>query len=40
VNRSARERQIVAAARELLETEGPDALTMRRLGERLGIRAP
>jgi AcrR family transcriptional regulator len=30
----------VAAARELLETEGPDALTMRRLGERLGIRAP
>jgi AcrR family transcriptional regulator len=37
---SPRARQIVAAARELLETEGPDALTMRRLGERLGIRAP
>ena len=37
---SPRARQIVAAARDLLETEGPDALTMRRLGERLGIRAP
>ena len=37
---SPRARQIVAAARELLETEGPDALTMRRLGEKLAIRAP
>jgi AcrR family transcriptional regulator len=32
--------EIVAAARELLEEEGPDALSMRRLAERLGIRAP
>jgi AcrR family transcriptional regulator len=30
----------VAVARELLEQEGPAALTMRRLAERLGIRAP
>jgi AcrR family transcriptional regulator len=37
---SPRARQIVAAARELLEQEGPDALTMRRLADRLGIRAP
>jgi AcrR family transcriptional regulator len=37
---SPRAREIVAKARELLETEGPDALTMRRLAERLGIRAP
>jgi len=35
-----RAREIVVAARELLEDEGPDALSMRRLGERLGIRAP
>jgi AcrR family transcriptional regulator len=35
-----RAREIVAAARELLEEEGPDALSMRRLAERLGIRAP
>ena len=35
-----RAREIVAAARDVLEEEGPDALTMRRLGERLGIRAP
>jgi AcrR family transcriptional regulator len=35
-----RAREIVAAARELLEEEGPEALSMRRLGERLGIRAP
>jgi AcrR family transcriptional regulator len=33
-------REIVAAARAILETDGPDALTMRALGERLGIRAP
>jgi AcrR family transcriptional regulator len=38
--RSARAGQIVATARVLLEREGPEALTMRRLGEELGIRAP
>ncbi|HEY2577287.1 MAG TPA: TetR-like C-terminal domain-containing protein [Streptosporangiaceae bacterium] len=32
--------QIIAAARELLESEGREALTMRRLGLVLGIRAP
>lgn len=37
---SPRARQIVAAARELLEQEGAAALTMRRLADRLGIRAP
>ena len=37
---SPRARQIVAAAREILETEGAEALTMRRLADRLGIRAP
>jgi AcrR family transcriptional regulator len=31
---------VVAAARRLLEEEGMGALTMRRLAERLGIRAP
>lgn len=35
-----RARQIVATARDLLEREGAAALTMRRLAERLGIRAP
>jgi AcrR family transcriptional regulator len=35
-----RARQIVQAARELLEQEGAAALTMRRLAEQLGIRAP
>ena len=35
-----RGREIVAAARELLEAEGPEGLSMRRLAERLGIRAP
>jgi len=35
-----RAREIVAEARQLLEAEGPEALTMRRLAERLGIRAP
>jgi AcrR family transcriptional regulator len=35
-----RAREIVAAAREILEAEGPDALSMRRIAERLGIRAP
>jgi AcrR family transcriptional regulator len=31
---------VVAAGRLLLEQEGPEALTMRRLAERVGIRAP
>ena len=31
---------IVVAAREILESEGIEALTMRRLGEAVGIRAP
>jgi AcrR family transcriptional regulator len=35
-----RARQIVATARELLESEGAAALTMRRLAERMGMRAP
>ena len=35
-----RRRAIVAAAREILETAGAGGLTMRRLGEALGIRAP
>ncbi|WP_406732251.1 TetR/AcrR family transcriptional regulator [Streptomyces sp. NBC_01794] len=35
-----RAQQIVTAARELLEQEGPEALTMRRLAERVGIKAP
>ena len=35
-----RARDIVAAARELVEEEGADALSMRRLADRLGIRAP
>lgn len=34
-----RAREIVRAARELLEQEGPDALSMRRIGDRIGIRA-
>jgi AcrR family transcriptional regulator len=37
---SPRAREIVVAARELLEEHGVEALTMRRLAERLGIRAP
>jgi AcrR family transcriptional regulator len=37
---SPRAREIVAAARELLEAEGPEALSMRRVADRLGIRAP
>ena len=32
--------EIVAEARALLEEEGPGRLTMRRLADRLGIRAP
>src|SRR4051794_41575023 len=37
---SARAREIVGVALELLEEEGADGLSMRRLAERLGIRAP
>jgi AcrR family transcriptional regulator len=37
---SPRAREIVDAALELLEEEGSDGLSMRRLAERLGIRAP
>jgi AcrR family transcriptional regulator len=37
---SPRAREIVDVARELLEAEGPEALSMRRVAERLGIRAP
>ena len=38
--RSARAREIVAAAGEILEAEGRDALTMRHLADALGIQAP
>jgi AcrR family transcriptional regulator len=31
---------IISAARQILEREGPDGLTMRRLGDAVGIRAP
>lgn len=37
---TSRAREIVAVARDLLEREGADALTMRRLADELGIRAP
>src|SRR3954469_7768311 len=37
---SPRAREIVGGALELLEEEGADGLSMRRLAERLGIRAP
>jgi AcrR family transcriptional regulator len=37
---SERVAQIVASARRLVDTEGADALTMRRLAEELGIKAP
>lgn len=37
---SSRAREIVAVARDLLEREGADALTMRRLAGEIGIRAP
>ena len=33
-------REMVGAAREILEAEGPEALTMRRVAARLGIREP
>jgi AcrR family transcriptional regulator len=38
--RSARAEEVVVAARRLLEQEGAGALTMRRLAEQLGIKAP
>jgi AcrR family transcriptional regulator len=38
--RSARVAEIVDTARELLEREGPEGLTMRRVAEAMGIRAP
>jgi len=37
---SARRDEIVAAARQILESQGPEHLTMRALAERLEIRAP
>ncbi|MGH3034600.1 MAG: TetR/AcrR family transcriptional regulator [Gaiellaceae bacterium] len=37
---SPRAQEIVAAARELLEQEGSEGLSMRRIADRLGIRAP
>jgi AcrR family transcriptional regulator len=37
---TARAREIAAVARAILEDEGPEALTMRRLADQLGIRAP
>lgn len=37
---SPRARAIVSAARQILEREGPEGLTMRRLGDAVGIRAP
>jgi AcrR family transcriptional regulator len=37
---SSRATEVIEAARHVYETDGPDALTMRRLGEELGIRAP
>jgi AcrR family transcriptional regulator len=37
---TARAREIAAVARAILENEGPQALTMRRLADQLGIRAP
>jgi AcrR family transcriptional regulator len=39
-SRSARAQEIVAAAGDILEREGRDALTMRRLADALGIQAP
>ena len=38
--RSSRVTELLAAAGHLLESEGHDALTMRRLADRVGIRAP
>ncbi|MDN5790404.1 MAG: TetR family transcriptional regulator [Micrococcales bacterium] len=39
-HRSEREAEIVATARRILEAQGPDALTMRRIGDEVGMRAP
>lgn len=38
--RTARAAEVIAAAGEILEAEGFEALTMRRLADELGIRAP
>jgi AcrR family transcriptional regulator len=38
--RSPRRAEIIAAALRVLEGEGPDALTMRRLADELGMQAP
>jgi len=38
--RAARVEEAVAVAREILESEGREALTMRHLADRMGIRAP
>jgi AcrR family transcriptional regulator len=38
--RSARLDEILSAAERIVEDEGVDALTMRRLGEQVGMRAP
>ena len=38
--RGGRARQIVEVALDLLEEEGPSALSMRRIADRIGIRAP
>src|SRR5689334_16456765 len=37
---TSRRAQIVAAARRLLEEDGPDALSMRNVAAEIGIRAP
>ena len=37
---SPRAREIATAARAVLDEEGPEALTMRRVADRLGIQAP
>lgn len=37
---TSRRQEIIASARRILETEGRDALTMRRLADEIGIRAP
>ncbi len=38
--RRSRSQEMVAVARDLLEGEGPDALTMRRVAARMGMREP
>jgi AcrR family transcriptional regulator len=37
---SPRQQEIVDAARQILESEGPEALTMRHLADEIGVRAP